>query len=294
MKFEDLSKKLQKKILKLQRSELTAYYIYKKLAKRVKSDHNKKVIEQIAKEELTGYHTWKSITKLDLKPSKFTMKFYIFLNVILGLTFSIKLLEINERRGESRLNYNEIQKFYPEEIALLNRPNPHEERLIALIDEKRLELMGSVTLGLNDALVELTGTLAGFTLALQDNEIIALIGLIMGFAASLSMGASEYLSNKTEGAEKPLQAAYYTSFAYVFVVIFLIFPFFLFSDPFISIGVTVLVALLIIFLFTFYVSVVKDFNFRQRFIEMAVISLGVATVSFGIGYLVKLSLGFDI
>ena len=294
MKFEDLSKKLQKKILKLQRSELTAYYIYKKLAKRVKSDHNKKVIEQIAKEELTGYHTWKSITKLDLKPSKFTMKFYIFLNVILGLTFSIKLLEINERRGESRLNYNEIQKFYPEEIALLNRPNPHEERLIALIDEKRLELMGSVTLGLNDALVELTGTLAGFTLALQDNEIIALIGLIMGFAASLSMGASEYLSNKTEGAEKPLQAAYYTSFAYVFVVIFLIFPFFLFSDPFISIGVTVLVALLIIFLFTFYVSVVKDFNFRQRFIQMAVISLGVATVSFGIGYLVKLSLGFDI
>ena len=52
--------------------------------------------------------------------------------------------------------------------------------------------MGSVVLGLNDALVEFVGMLAGLTFALQNTQIIAVAGLITGVAASLSMGSSEY------------------------------------------------------------------------------------------------------
>jgi len=53
-----------------------------------------------------------------------------------------------------------------------------------LIEEKRLEYTGSIVLGLNDALVEMTGALAGLTLALQNTRLIALSGLVTGIAAA--------------------------------------------------------------------------------------------------------------
>ena len=63
-----------------------------------------------------------------------------------------------------------------------------------LIEEEHLNYIGSMVLGMNDALVELTGTLAGLTFALQNTRLIALTGFITGIAASFSMAASEYLS----------------------------------------------------------------------------------------------------
>lgn len=72
--------------------------------------------------------------------------------------------------------------------ALIEDEEGHEQRLIAMIDEERLRFVGSVVLGLNDALVELTGTLAGLSFAFQDNRLLALSGLINGIAASMSMG----------------------------------------------------------------------------------------------------------
>ncbi len=86
----------------------------------------------------------------------------------------------------------------------------HENELIDMIDEERLNYMGSVVLGLNDALVELTGALAGFTFAFQDTRIIALTGLITGISASFSMAASEYLSTRHEGGENALKSSIYS------------------------------------------------------------------------------------
>lgn len=60
-----------------------------------------------------------------------------------------------------------------------------------LLDEERLRYTGSTVLGLNDALMELTGVLAGLTLALRDTKLIVLTGAITGIAAVLSMGVSE-------------------------------------------------------------------------------------------------------
>ncbi len=101
----------------------------------------------------------------------------------------------------------------------------HEQALIALIDEERLRYTGSIVLGLNDALVELTGTLAGLTLAFQNTRVIAMAGLITGIAAALSMGSAEYLSTKSEGdGRNPVQAATYTLVAYIITVIFLVAP----------------------------------------------------------------------
>ena len=164
-----------------------------------------------------------------------------------------------------------------------------------MLEEKKLEYVGSIVLGLNDALVELTGTLAGLTFALQNTRLIAIAGLITGIAASFSMAASEYLSTKSEGnGENALSSSIYTGIAYIFTVIILIIPYLLFTNYFVCLGLTMSLAVLIILFFNYYIAIAKDLNFGKRFREMFFISMGVAAFTFGIGYLIRIFLGVDI
>jgi len=105
------------------------------------------------------------------------------------------------------------------------------------------------------------------------------------------MAASEYLSTKSEEGEvNPLKASVYTGFAYVITVLFLIFPYLLLSNLYPCLGITVLNAVLVIFIFTFYISIAKDISFKDRFLEMTLISLGIAALTFCIGYVIRIFL----
>ena len=46
--------------------------------------------------------------------------------------------------------------------------------------------------------------------------------------------------------------------------------------------------------FSYYLSVARDLPFWRRFLEMAGLSLGVAALSFGIGYLLRQFIGVDV
>jgi VIT1/CCC1 family predicted Fe2+/Mn2+ transporter len=198
-----------------------------------------------------------------------------------------------EKRAQS-YDKSLIDKI-PEIQTILKNEETHERELIALIDEDRLKYMGSVVLGLNDALVEFVGMLAGLTFALQNSQIIAVAGLITGVAASLSMGSSEYLSQKSEGATtNPKKAALYTSIAYIATVALLIQPFLVLASPYYALVFTLLFAVMIIFLFTFYITVAGDLPFWRRFAEMLVISFGIAAISFVIGIIIRTVLKVNI
>ena len=152
-----------------------------------------------------------------------------------------------------------------------------------------------MVLGLNDALVELTGVLAGLTLALQNARLVAIVGFITGIAASMSMAVSEYLSTKQEDTGKnPLKASIYTGIAYVATVVFLILPYFIFENIFTALGFVVINALVIVLFFTFYISVAKDLSFKKRFLEMAALSVSIALINFFIGLLIRKFFGIDI
>jgi VIT1/CCC1 family predicted Fe2+/Mn2+ transporter len=277
--------------LKAQSNEITEHMVYKKLAEREKK--NRDVLERIADDELEHYNAWKKVTDRDIKANSLKVAFYQILAMVFGLTFALKIMENGE--GRAQKNYSELAKKYPDIKGLINDENRHEDELLKMIDEERLAYVGSMVLGMNDALVELTGTLAGLTFALRDNQLISLAGLITGIAAALSMAASEYLSTRTESGEKnPGRAALYTGIAYVVTVILIIAPFFLPVSPYASIAITILVGVIIIAMFTFYVSVVQDISFRRRFAEMASISIGVALLSFLIGSVVRIFLGVDV
>jgi len=283
---------LKKELIQDQQNEINAYHIYSRLSKKTKNEHNSKILKSIASDEKKHYELLKNYTKKDLKPSKTKIFIYIFLARLLGFTFALKLLENGEQKAQD--TYMAIGESYPELKEITRDEEKHERELIDMINEERLEYMGSVVLGLNDALVELTGALAGFTFALQNTRIIGVLGLITGIAASLSMGASEYLSSKHEEQKNAGKAAGYTSMAYVITVFLLILPFFIVTDHFMSLIFTIIIAILIIAIFNYYISVAKDLSFKRRFLEMAGISLGVAAASFLIGVLVKTTLGVGI
>ena len=288
-----LPKSIEEIIHKAQISEITEHHIYKCLAKKVKHTKNKKILERIANDELKHYNFWKRLTGKDYKPKKLAILKHKFLSSIFGLVFSIKLMENGEDLAQKE--YKKLKKHIPKIEKLIKDEQDHEEKLIKLIKEERLEYIGSVVLGLNDAIVELTGALAGLTLAFRDSSIIAIAGLITGIAAALSMAASEYLSTKAEEGDKtPLKAAIYTGIAYSLAVILLVTPFFILGNVFLALGLTVIDAILIILFFTFYMSIAKNMDFKKRFFEMVTISLGVAFISFLIGLVIRYFIGIEI
>jgi VIT1/CCC1 family predicted Fe2+/Mn2+ transporter len=288
-----ISEKLRKQILVYQRDELTEHNIYKMLAQVTDNPENKSILEKIADDELQHYRLWKIYTQQDIKPNKFMVWKYYVISRIFGLTFGIKLMEKGEASAQKK--YSQLQGIVHEIEIVLRDENEHENALIQLLDEERLRYVGSIVLGLNDALVELTGALAGFTLALQETKLIAVIGLITGIAAALSMGASEYLSTKSEETFKgPLKAAIYTGCAYVVAVFFLILPYLFLKNAFVCLSFALATAIVIIAFFNYYVSVVKDVPFRKRFLEMSGLSFGVAAVSFFIGFLLRSFLNVEV
>ncbi len=277
-----------------QRTEITEHHIYKRLARAVKSPENAKILQQIADDELRHYQGWKKYSGREVKPDWFKMWFYYLVSRIFGFTFGIKLMERGEESAQK--NYAQIASIIPEAENFMHEEDVHEEQLIGMLDEERLRYAGSVVLGLNDALVELTGALAGLTLALQNGKLIALSGLITGIAASLSMAASEYLSTRSEDTSKhPVRAAVYTGIAYIVTVALLVLPYIISPETYLlDLAIALTTGVVIIAVFNYYISVAKDESFRERFAEMAVLSLSVAAFSFGIGYLIRLWLGIEV
>ncbi len=290
--MQELSAETLNEVIADQKNELDASIIYGKIAKKMKDDNNRKILSKIAEDEKKHYLILKNYSGRDVKPRRFKILMFLFFARVFGITFAFKLLENAE--GEAHTGYRKISSALPELKKIIDDEERHERELIDMLNEKKLDYIGSIVLGLNDALVELTGALAGYTFAIQDSRNIALLGLITGISASLSMGASEYLSKKQEKEDKAFSSSLYTGIAYIITVMLLVLPFLLLSNPFINLGITVGIAVLIIFFFNYYISVAKDLSFRHRFLEMAAISVGVAIISFLIGWAVRTFLGFEL
>lgn len=288
-----IPKNIRSQIVRMQKGEITEHYVYTGIAKRLKkSPENQKILLKIAAEEKAHYELWTKYLGSSARPNRWKIFWFSILNFLLGYTFTLKIMERGE--GNAKINYAEIGKYVPDAEKIAKDEDAHENELIGLLDEERLNYVGSMVLGLNDALVELTGALAGLTFAVTNPTYIVLSGLITGIAASFSMAASDYLSSKADGQPNALKSAIYTGITYLVTVIILILPYLLIANPFIALGVMLGSVVLIIFFFNFYIAVAKNLNFRSRFLQMLFVSLGVASFSFLVGYLAKIILGVEL
>ena len=288
-----LPSEVKSKILTMQKGEITEHFIYEKLAKSVKDPHNQSVLQRIAKDELGHHDLWQQYTGEKAHPSRFKIWLYYLVSRVFGLTFGIKLMEEGEEKAQ--VAYAEIANFVPAASDIARDEHRHERQLIRLIDEERLRYTADIVRGLNVALVELTGTLAGLTLALPDSELIVLAGLITGTVMVLSVASTEYLATKSgEGGRSPLKAVLYGGLTNIVTFLFLLFPYLIFDNVYLSLGVMIFNAIVVVFLFSFYISVAREISFRKRFSEMVLLSLGVAALAFVIGYLARMFLHLNV
>lgn len=288
-----LTPEQRRDLIAYQRDEITEHHIYGRLAQAVRSPQNRQVLERIAADELRHARYWHEYTGVEVRPDWPQVWLYYLIGRILGITFAVKLMERGEQRAHE--GYARIGEVLPGAEMIAREEEEHEQALIGMLDEERLRYTGSIVLGLNDALVELTGALAGLTFALQNTRLIAMTGAVTGIAAALSMAASEYLSTRAEGKDRdPVKAALYTGAAYILAVLALILPYLILHNYVVCLAATLAMGILIIAFFNYYISVAQDVPFRRRFLEMAVLSLSVAAISFGVGVLLRTAFGIEV
>jgi VIT1/CCC1 family predicted Fe2+/Mn2+ transporter len=288
-----LDPEVKNKILTVQQAEVTEYIIYGKLSESIKGTHNKSILKRIANDELEHHNFWKRYTGEGASPKKWKVWLYYVIARVFGITFGIKLMEEGEEKAQK--TYAEIARSVPVALDIAQDEDRHEKELIGLIDEERLKYTSDIVRGLNVALVELTGTLAGLTLALPETRLIIMTGLILGIVMVLSVASTEYLGTVSgEGTRSPFKAVLYGGLANIFAVLFLIFPYLIFSNIYLSLGIMIVNAVIVIFLFSFYISVAKEISFLKRFREMVLVSLGVAALAFVIGLLARTYLHIEV
>ena len=291
---KQVSEKALAVIKKMQQNELTESVIYEKIAAFAKGEENKQTLLRLAREEKAHYEIWKTYSGMEMKPQMGKVRWFTLVARILGFTFAVKLMERGEENAQEE--YQVLVQEVAESVHIRQQEEEHEKALLEMLDEETLQYVGSMVLGLNDALVELTGSLAGFAFALQNNRLIALSGLIVGISATFSMASSEFLAARSEGRSDALKSCSYTGIAYLVTVVLLIAPYLLMGPGqyLAALFCMLAVVVLIIAGFTYYTSVAQDQPFGSRFLEMAGISITVAVLSFVVGILAKRFLGVDL
>jgi len=293
MSEKEISKDLMKLVKKAQIDEEQGAILYEFMAKKEKNEENKKLLMQMSKDEKKHAEVWKNITKKNLKPSKLSILKFKILTIIMGITFVIKTKKKKENLAQH--DYEKMKAELPEAAKMLEDERRHEKELYNMIDEERLNYIGAMVLGLNDALVELTGAIAGVTFALANTRLVALTGIITGISATFSMTASNYLAERADNNPKALKSSLYTGVAYLITVALLVLPYLLLPAHMYIIAFAIMIAtvILIIMFFNYYISVAKEEPFLKNFATMAIISLSVAVISYIIGILAKNLLGIE-
>ncbi len=268
-------------------NELTEHVVYLELARRERNIANKTALENLAAQEYGHYLFWKDLAgNPDLRPKRHAIWGTILLRDILGITFITKFAESHEK--DSVAAYNATLNTIPDDkrsrlLAIIEDERSHEKTLIGQLKEKRIAYIGFIVLGLADAIVEITGTHAGFLGVTGSTLIAGVAGIIVGFSAAISMGSAAYLQAK-QGAEKsPLTSALATGVSYLCSVICLALPYFLIRTMITAFLLSASVGIMLIAGFTFYGAIVFDRKFWREFGEAVSLMLGTAVATFIVG-----------
>lgn len=297
--IEKMDTNLLKVLKKFQANEMLGYEVYKRLStdKRL-SPENAVTLSKIAELEKIHVETLGkylgSINTSERKIERLLLK-----SKILGFTFTLKRMEMIQKNLVPVEIQEELIRNIPELEHIFEEEEMIDKDLLTLLDEGRLIYVSSLVLGLNDALVELSGAIAGFTFAMRNNSLVALAGIITGISASLSMAATEFVATRTDtktSRKTPFTAAIITGITYIGTVTLMVLPYLLLPNEYYLLALLIMltVVISIIAIFSFYVSVTNGTNFKRQFGSMALISLSVAFISFVLGVVVKNALKIEI
>ncbi|MFN3622395.1 MAG: rubrerythrin family protein, partial [Nitrososphaerales archaeon] len=230
--------------------EFNDYVIYKSLANVERDASRKEILSNLSQKEYEHYVFWLQLTNYQPKPpSTLRIKLIVVLRRLLGLVFIARLLERHERSVVRW--YRELSDVLPPKeretlFHIIREEEEHEKMLIGQIEETIIKYLGYVVLGIADAIIEISGVHAGFLGATDVTIVAGMAGLVVGFAASISMAIAAYLQAKQVPTIVPFKAAILTGTTYISTVILQALPFFLTPDIFTAFTASIAVSITLI------------------------------------------------
>ncbi|MEZ0394584.1 MAG: VIT1/CCC1 family protein [Desulfurococcaceae archaeon] len=251
-------------------------------------------LERAAEDERRHYEFWRGIVgecrpgPAALKAALYGLALYLF-----GATFVLKLLESKEVDAIGA--YSAIADLDPSLADLARKieedERRHEAEFLSSIDEGRVKYIGFITLGISDALVELTGIYTGSLGAFGSSLSAGLTGLLAGVAASISMGVAAYAQARQEGRQGPLLPAFFTFAAYLAVVLLLAAPYFLLGSLLVAFVTMLAISFAVVAYLAAYSSVLHGRKFLAEFVENVLLILGVSLLLYVLGDVLGRALG---
>jgi len=275
--------------------EYQDHLVYMELARHERSQDLKSVLERFSRQEYDHYLFWREIIGDDCKSSisKSTLMKLRIMRRLLGLTFTLKYLELHE--VEVIKSYRRYLDHLPEEYRsrledIIRDEVEHESNLLTELNEGIVRYLSFIALGLADAIVEITGVHAGFLGATKETIVAGIAGLIVGVSAAFAMAGAAYLQAKAEIAREtmgrtPGKSALTTGISYILAVIALALPYFLTQYQLTAFLASITLAIIIVSGFTFYNSILNETPFKTEITENLLILFGTATIAYIFGNL---------
>ena len=272
---------------------------YSALERLEKDPKLRKILGELAKTEWKHANVWSKVSGVrvdEVHISRLRILLLVALRVLLGPTFIIRLLELNEGKGadyyaSAMKSFGTGSNFGKMIREVLYDEQHHEKVLGDLLEKNETELqyIKSIVFGLNDGLVEILAIVVGLAAISSSGFVVAIAVSIAGLSGMLSMAGGAYLSAKSEKLVKsenvsttPAKEAYFTGFYYLIGALLSILPFALGLQGYAGIIVAVSIVSLAIVIVSFIIAVITGVSVKKRIVEMLAISLGAAfaTVAF--------------
>ncbi|MEM4238402.1 MAG: rubrerythrin family protein [Nitrososphaerota archaeon] len=286
---------MSRQLKKYVTDEYNDYVIYNALAKVERDASRREILYALSQKEYEHYLFWYQLSnhKPD-SPSRAKIWLLLAARRLLGLIFVARLLERHERSVVKwyRALYETLPTKEKETLFhIIREEEEHEKALIGQIQERIVQYLGYVALGLSDSIIEISGVHAGFLGATSVTMFAGVAGMVVGFAASISMGVASYIQAKQMSAIIPLRAATVTGLSYIVSVILQALPFFLTTDIVLAFTSSITISLLLITGFTYYGVVLRDIDSRKEIVTNVLLTLGTAAATYVFGEMISSWLG---
>ena len=279
--------------------EYTDSALYERLSRTVDPGSPfRDVLLQLSATENGHYEFWGKYVP-GAKPRLNRLKLYwiLFLRHVLGLTFASRYLDRHEASVVKE--YQALAELIPPGDktafeAMVADEREHENEFAQKIESSAIRYISFVVLGLADALVEITGIHAGSLGIYQQTRVAGLAGIVAGAAASLAMASAAYAQAKQGFKGSAKLSAVYTGVSYFVTAIILATPYFVFEGQLLALTTSMILAVVIVTLITYYSTVISAKPFLRDFLEITLIMFGVTAALYLFGYFIHVTTNFTI
>lgn len=267
-------------------SEYVAHKTYQFVGRFIAKGRLRDALFQASNDEYRHYTFWSKVGGDCRVPSSYLkILAFTFFSILFGITVLVKVLERIE--GDTSRVYAELAGENPEYFDELNAmavdESKHEAEFASSINEARIKYLSSITLGVSDAIIELTGIYTGALGILDSTKSAGTVGLLAGISAAISMAAASYAQAKHEIWKKPHFAAIFTGVSYLAVVSVLAAPYFLTEILLLSFAVMIINAILVVAYISVYGSTLLNKSYLREFMSNTGLLLGISVFLYVLG-----------